>query len=350
MSNQTKIAVFGVGRWGVHLLRDFLEHPSAQVVAVVDPEKENLVAAAKRFGLDDRVVLTTQWQDVMELKAVEAVAIATPASTHYPLITAALQQKFHVLAEKPLTLNVAESVQLCRLAQQQQRQLVIDHTYLFHPAVLQGKAAIAAHKLGSLRYAYAARTHLSPVRYDVDAVWDLAIHDIAILNYWLGAIPCEVQARGQVWLQPESHSSSLFPHGLADVAWVTLTYPSGLQATIHLCWLNPDKQRRLSLVGDRGTLIFDELAAEPLSIQHGQLEQQGKQFVPVQQRREVLDLPLGEPLKQVCNHFLDCVQQNQPSEISPGWLGAELTQILVALSESMRQNGQAIALQPLVRC
>ena len=344
MSHQTGIAVFGVGRWGVHLLRNFLQNPRSQVVAVVDPQAKNLTAAAQKFDLDQQVLLTTDWREAMDLDEVEGVAIATPATTHYPMIAAALKQGFHVLAEKPLTLKVEESVQLCRLAAQQRKQLVIDHTYLFHPAVLAGKAAISA--LGDLRYGYAARTHLSPVRQDVDALWDLAIHDIAILNYWLGELPCEVQAKGQVWLQPALGQPD-FPHGLADVVWATLIYPTGFRATLHLSWLNPDKQRRISLVGSQGALIFDELAAEPLFLQHGQFEQPGSHFIPVNQRRESLNLPPGEPLQQVCDHFLTCVQQNQPSEISSGWLGAELVQILSALSESMRQEGVAIALQPL---
>ncbi|NJR51023.1 MAG: Gfo/Idh/MocA family oxidoreductase [Leptolyngbyaceae cyanobacterium CSU_1_3] len=353
MSDQTKIAVLGVGRWGIHLLRNFLENPRSQVVAVVDPHAENLAAAAKRFDLGEETLLTTDWHKAMTLDGIEGVAIATPAATHDSLITSALKAELHVLAEKPLTLNLEESVQLCRLAAQQQRQLVIDHTYLFHPAVTQGKAAIATQKLGDLRYGYAARTHLAPVRQDVDALWDLAIHDIAIFNTWLGELPCEVRANGQVWLQPgarlEAHPSDLFPQGLADVAWVTLSYPSGFQATLHLSWLNPDKQRRISIVGSQGTLIFDELASESLSIQHGQLEQQGTSFVPIAQSREVLELPPGEPLKQVCDHFLTCAQQNQPSEISSGWVGAELVQILAALSASMRQGGRSMPLQPLRR-
>lgn len=335
---RTGIAILGVGRWGVHLLRNFLENPLARVVAIADPNPENLSRASAQFSLD-RVVLTHDWQTALETEGVEAVAIATPAETHFSLVTAALKQKLHVLSEKPLTLTVEESVQLCRLAEQQHRQLVIDHTYLFHPAVLRGKAVIQAKELGDLRYGYATRTHLSPVRSDVDALWDLAIHDIAIFNHWLGETPCQVQARGTGWLQ----------EGLSDVVWVTLTYPSGFEATIHLGWLNPDKQRRLCVVGSQGALIFDELSPESLSIQWGQLARQEQHFVPTNQRREGLSLPLGEPLQQVCDHFLTCVRHNQPSEISSGWLGAELVHCLVGLTRSMQQNGRSVSLQPLIR-
>lgn len=320
------IALFGVGRWGSHLLRNFLEHPEARVVAIVDPSLEQLEAVAQRFELDQRVFLTTQWQDVLELSGLEAVAITTPATTHNELITAALKQNLHVLAAKPLTLSFSESIQLCKLAEQQQRQLIVDHTYLFHPAVIRGREAVR--KLGKLRYGYSTRSHLSPVRSDVDALWDLAIHDIAILNFWLGESPCVVEAKGSIWLQ----------EGLADTVWATLTYPSGFQATLHLSWLNPDKQRRSCIVGENGALIFDELAPDQLTVQWGKFDEQ---FKPIEQSREVLELPKQEPLQEVCNHFLECVKHDRASEVSSGWLGAELVKILVALSESMRL-GKAI--------
>jgi predicted dehydrogenase len=344
MSNPIRVAVFGVGRWGVHLLRNFLAHPAAKVVAIVDPHADNLAKVAQQFALDD-VFLATNWQEVMGLADLDAGVIATPAATHHMLITHALKQGLHVLAEKPLTLEVAAAVQLCRLAEQQQRQLVIDHTYLFHPAVLAGKQVLQTTGLGDLRYGYAARTHLGPVRQDVDVLWDLAIHDIAIFNYWLGAMPCRVQAIGHSWLQCAAVDA--FPQGLADTVWLTLTYPNGVQVTVHLCWLNPDKQRRLGLVGSQGTLIFDELIADPLTVQWGALAQPGQSFVPVNQAHQVLELPAAEPLNQVCTHFLACVQANQPSEISSGWLGAELVQILAAASESMQQGGRAIDLRLL---
>lgn len=327
--SQSTIALFGVGRWGVHLLRNFLQHPDVRVVAVVDPCVEQLKSVAQRFELDQRVFLTTQWQDALELNGLDAVAIITPATTHNTLITAALKQNLHVLAAKPLTLSVAESLQLCRLAQQQQRQLVIDHTYLFHPAVIRGRELIRSGKLGSLRYAYATRSHFSPVRSDVDAMWDLAIHDLAILNFWLSETPCRVEVKGSTWLQK----------GLADTVWATLTYPSGFEARLHLSWLNPDKQRRSCLVGEKGSLIFDELAQDQLTVQWGRFDET---FKPIAQSCEVLELQNQEPLQQVCNHFLDCVRHDRTSEISSGWLGAELVQTLVAMSESMQEGGTAI--------
>lgn len=343
------IAVLGAGRWGVHLIRNFLENPQAKLVAVVDPNLDRLQDLRSRHQLNDNVTLATDWEKVRQLPGLQAVVIATPASTHYSLVTDALQQGYHVLAEKPLTLDPAECAQLCRLAAQQQRQLVIDHTYLFHPAVERGKEIIHKGILGDLRYGYAARTHLGPVRSDVDALWDLAIHDICIFNSWLSQTPIKVQATGTVWLQKVDENSAAsdspvaIPQGLADLVWVTLTYPSGFQLFIHLCWLNNDKQRRLVVAGSKGSLIFDELSKEaPLTIEHGTFELINNRFNPINQRREIVTIEPAEPLKQVCQHFITCINQNKPSPISSGLVGTQLVQTLSALTRSLKEGGVPI--------
>ncbi len=325
--NAVKVALFGVGRWGSHWLRHLQAHPQAELVAVVDASSERLNSLSQQYRFT-QTLTTTDWQKVLDLPEVEAVVVATPAATHYGLIQAALERGCHVLAEKPLTLSPSEAVQLCQLAEQQQRQLVVDHTYLFHPAVQQGRTVVRQ-SLGELRYGYAARTHLGPVRQDVDALWDLAIHDIAIFNYWLNATPVQVQAQGTNWLQA----------GLADLVWVKLTYPNGFEATVHLCWSNPDKQRRLNLVGSQAALLFDELAASPLQLLQGQL---GPNFAPWGLEQQAIVLEPVEPLQAVCSHFLDCVQQNRASDLSSGWLGATLVKILAALTESLQQNGKPV--------
>jgi predicted dehydrogenase len=348
---KTKIAVLGVGRWGINLLRNFLEHPDALLVAVVDRNPERLAVCQEQFNLDAGVVLATDWDAINRSREIEAVAIATPASTHYSLIADALRQGYHVLAEKPLTLDVAECLELCHLAEQQQRQLIVDHTYLFHPAVERGKEVVQSGRLGELHYGYATRTHLGPVRHDVDALWDLAIHDLTIFNTWLGHLPMKVQATGRTWLQrgngEESPLSS--PKSLADFVQVTLTYPTGFQASIHLCWLNPDKQRRLGVVGTRGTLIFDEMhSLTPLILHHGHLEDNGNRFTPRNQYCEVLDIEATEPLRLVCDRFLRTIRSSQPSPSSSGWIGAQLVQILSCLSQSLQQGGQPVVVPQLV--
>ena len=373
----------GAGRWGVNLIRNFLNHPNSQVLAVVDPNRDSLVAVQKQFNLDASVILAADWSQVQALPGLEAVAIATPASTHYTLAAAALQQGYHVLAEKPLALNLTEAIELCQLAEKQQRQLFVDHTYLFHPAVARGQRIIQQHQLGKLRYGYAQRTHFEPVRHDVDALWDLAVHDIAIFNNWLEQTPILVRAMGTVFPKEEVRCPSFDvrrhkeeginkeaateienpfapslltvnpAEKLADLVLVTLTYPDGFQAFIHLCWLNPDKQRRLTVVGSLGTLIFDEMSPEtPLIVQRGTLDCGGKENNSFEsaiapqphslRHREVLNLESAEPLQRVCDRFLNCVQTNTPCPTSSGSASVELIRILSTLSKSLELGGQPL--------
>lgn len=335
MKQATGIAVFGVGRWGVHLVRNFLQHPDARLVAIADLNPEHLTAVRDRYHLSENIVLTQDWQSVLEIPEVEAVAISTPATTHYNLIKAALESGCHVFVEKPLTLDKNQCLELCQFAEQQQRQLFIDHTYLFNPAVVGGKKVMESGCLGQLRYGYAARTNLGPVRQDVDAMWDLAIHDLAIFNNWLGELPASVRATGMRWLQKD----------LADVVWVKLMYKSGFEATIHVCWLNPDKQRRLCVVGSQGTLVFDEmLKEEMLAVHYGQFKCEGDRFIPVDQHREIVHLEAAEPLGKVCHHFISCVRENRRSPISSGWVGSELVSVLNALTKSLNEQGQPITI------
>ena len=406
------IAVLGAGRWGVNLIRNFLEHPNSQVLAVIDPNQDSLAAVQKQFDLDDSVILAADLSQLQGLPGLDAVAIATPASTHYTLAAAALRQGYHVLVEKPLALNLSEAIELCQLAEKQQRQLFVDHTYLFHPAVDRGQIVIQQHQLGKLRYGYAQRTHFEPVRHDVDALWDLAVHDIAIFNTWLGQSPIQVKAIGTVFPKEEGSSATdsvtdvteegssatdsvtdvteegrrkkeeeinqeevaaeienqfassrmtVNPsEGLADLVWVTLTYPDGFQAFIHLCWLNPDKQRRLTVVGSLGTLIFDEMSLEtPLILQRGNhncsgeednyfesaLAKPSKRIAPQPtslRHREVLNLESAEPLRRVCDRFLNCVHTNTPCPTSSGSASVELIRILSTLSKSLELGGQPL--------
>ncbi|MBE9064532.1 Gfo/Idh/MocA family protein [cf. Phormidesmis sp. LEGE 11477] len=334
------LVLLGAGRWGTHLLRNFLNHPQIRLRAVVEASESRLAALADQLhGTGVKVI--SDWQAAMALEGVVGCAIATPAATHYKLIEAALEHNLHVLAEKPLTLDIASSKALCTLAAQQNRQLVIDHTYLFHSVVTTGKTALK--NLGTPRYGYATRTHLGPVRQDVDTLWDLAIHDISIFNYWLGERPIKVQAQGSSWLQPQINTP-LSPNGLADQVWCRLQYPSGFEATIHLCWANPDKQRRLAVVCDQATLIFDEMnKAAPLIQQNGSFTQNNNQFTPQNLSTQPVESPATEPLRKVCDHFVTCIQQNQPSAISSAEIGTQLVSVLAALSDSMKQNGEWIS-------
>ncbi|NJL44893.1 MAG: Gfo/Idh/MocA family oxidoreductase [Leptolyngbyaceae cyanobacterium SM2_3_12] len=340
MTSSINLAIFGLGRWGTHLLRNFLALPQAKVIAIVDPDPQRLEQIRWLYSLPPTVRSYEKWEPAMALPDLDAVVIATPASTHYVLIKRALEHRLHVLSEKPMTLDSSTSAELCRLATTQQRQLVVDHTYLFHPAVQQGQVLCQNQQLGTLRYAYATRTNLGPVRTDVDAFWDLAIHDLAILNHWLGHLPTQVLAWGQAWLQP--HATAQFPSGLRDTGWLRLTYPQNLEAMLHISWLNPDKQRRLALVGDQGTLILDEMTPNAMLALHpGSIGTAEQSFTPNPQPQQVIALDTVEPLAEMGRHFLTCALNNQPSPISSGNMALALVRLIEATSQSAA-TGQPI--------
>lgn len=327
------LAIFGLGRWGTHLLRNFLTLPAARVVALVDPNPQRLQDLRDRFSLADTLTCYDSWPQAMAHRDLDAVVIATPAATHYSMIKAALEARLHVLSEKPLTLESTTGAALCQLAQTQRRQLMVDHTYLFHPAVQRGRELCPL--LGLLRYGYAARTNLGPVRPDADIFWDLAIHDLSIVNHWLGQTPTAVEAWGQAWLQPQPQPQ--FPSGLRDMGWLRLIYPGNghcpLEVTVHVSWANPDKQRRLVLVGDRGALAFDESPqAHRLTFYHGQFQTPTAPFVPNGPQVEELAVAPTEPLSQMCAHFLDCVGRNSQSPVSAGTMATGILQIMEAIS------------------
>ncbi|ASC69696.1 scyllo-inositol 2-dehydrogenase (NAD(+)) [Halomicronema hongdechloris C2206] len=338
-----KLVLLGVGRWGHHLLRNLLNLPQVEVAAVADHDPQRLKTVQQTFALPPSTHLLSSWPEALALPGIEAVVVATPAVTHYPLIRAALERGLHVLAEKPLTLEVSTCKILCQLARQRQRQLIVDHTYLFHPAVQQGHQFLQQAPLGSLRYGYASRTNLGPIRHDVNALWDLAIHDIAIFSHWLQEWPMQVTAQGRTWLPQFSSQDPAKP--LYDLVWCTLIYPSQFQVTLHLSWLNPDKQRRLCVVGERGTLVFDESNATPLVVNWGQLQAtDAGNWIPQGLHHQVLPLSPAEPLHNVCRHFLDQVELSTPSPISSGTLATKLVRVLAALSQSLAQGGQIIPL------
>jgi predicted dehydrogenase len=347
-----QIAVLGAGRWGRHFVRHFSQHPHAQLVAVADPNAAALAAVAAQTPQTDAIAWDTSSQALLDrADTFQAIVIATPAITHFALVQTALERGLHVLVEKPLTFSPADCLTLDRQAQAMGRCLFVDHTYGFHPAVTQGAIAVQSGILGDLRYGYGARTHLGPVRQDVDALWDLAIHDLTIFSLWLGENPCAVTAQGRTWLQPgdrphQPTDPSDRPHpptGLAD--WVNLTwdYPSGRCTTLQVGWSNPDKQRRLALVGSAGTLIFDELrSAAPLVVRGGHLVSSETGWHPDDHGEQILEVSAGEPLRLVCDQFLAAIAGAPVPQVAQARQAAAWVAVLAATSQSLHARGQRV--------
>jgi len=338
------VAVVGAGHWGPNLIANFERSGRSRVIRVVDRDASRLEAVRARFP---SVRTGTDFAEMVADPAVDAVVIATPTQTHHALARAALEADKHVLVEKPLTDAVATSRALCALAEERGRVLLVGHVFVYNPAARRVKEAILGGDLGRIYYVSMVRTNLGPIRVDVDAAWDLAAHDIALASWWLDAEPRSVTAAG----------GSFINAGIADVVFATLRYPGDVLVQLHASWLNPRKARDITVVGDRKMLTFDDMNLdEPLRVYDKQVaeERSRPDFVDSFEsfRMSVRDgdvtalpVPPGEPLRNECEHFLDCVIDGK-TPLSGGVEGLAVVRALDALSRSLAEGGRAVALEP----
>ncbi len=331
------VAVLGAGHWGPNLIRNFNDAERSRVAWVSDLDADRLAAVGRRYP---GVSLTADASQAIADPAVDAVVVATPTRTHYALVRAALESGKHVFVEKPLTANLGEAEELAALAERTRRVLLVDHVFLYNPAVRQTKAYLDAGELGGVRYVSCVRTNLGPVRVDVNASWDLAAQDVAILDYWLGALPLQVAARGGTWLNA----------GIEDAVFAVLRYPGNVLAHLHCSWLHPRKTREITVVGDRKMLRYDDLDfVEPLRLydKHVAEERTKAAFVDTIEgfRSIVRDgdvliprVQMGEPLRAACERFLDCIERDE-KPLTDGRLGANVVRVLEAIERSIRGGG-----------
>ncbi len=281
---------------------------------------------------------------VMDSADIDAVAISTPTRTHYPLVRQALLAGKHVLVEKPITDDLASAIELEKLAEERARVLLVGHVFLYNPGVETVKRYLDEGRLGRPYYIAMVRTNLGPIRKDVNASWDLASHDISIANYWLESHPLSVSARGGAWINP----------GIPDAVFATLEYPENVLVSLHVSWLNPRKERDVTVVAEHKMLTLDDTNdQEPIRIYD-------KGVVDERVRDEVIDtvgqfrsmvhegeiviprVSLGEPLKAECDHFLDCVQRGVAPRTGPG-PAIEVVRVLDAIDRSIRLAGASVS-------
>ncbi|MGA2409596.1 MAG: Gfo/Idh/MocA family oxidoreductase [Candidatus Binataceae bacterium] len=241
-----RIGVIGCGHWGPNHVRNFGRLPGVEMAAVADLDIARL--AAMRY-IQPSLRLETDAKAIIGSGDIDAVVIATPTSTHYPLARAALASGKHVLCEKPLCLHQTEARELDATARSQGLILMVGYTFLFNAGIAALNKLIAQDDLGKVYYLSAVRTNLGPIRSDVNAIYDLATHDIAIFNWLLKGIPRRVQAAGGSFIQK----------GIEDVVTICLEYPHGVFGTIHVSWLNPRKVRQMSVVGALRMATWDDL-------------------------------------------------------------------------------------------
>lgn len=248
------LAVVGVGRWGPNLLRCFHEDTRCRVLYAVDGSASRLALVREHYPA---VSTTDSLALALGDPGVDAIAIATPALTHFPICRQALAAGKHCLVEKPLTPSLQEARELVAQAESQRLILAVGHVFLYNPSVRMVKQYIDEGVLGEISYLSMARTNLGPPDIDVDAAWDLATHDISIANFWLGTAPVRVTARGGAWVRS----------GQVDSVFATLEYPGGQLTHLMASWLNPRKVRDITVVGRKLMVTIDDMSQhEPLRV------------------------------------------------------------------------------------
>jgi predicted dehydrogenase len=332
------VGVIGCGRWGQHYLRIFSELPSCEVMAMNDSDLEQLTSMHNGYPDAEAIVEAHQ---VFTLDGVDAVVIATPASTHYRLVKEALHAGKHVLVEKPFVLGVEEGEELVELAEKLGRMLMVGHVFLYNPGIRKLKEYMSGpDNLGDVYYLYAARTNLGPIRQDVNVIWDLAPHDISIFSYLLGRKPLYVNAVGSRFLH----------NGLEDVAFITLTYPGGVVGHIHVSWANPHRVRQIAVVGSRKRLVFDDLdTLEKVRIYEKGVEYSRSDrgdfsdFILSIRDGNILSpvVEAGEPLKEQCIDFIRSIQTKIPPAANARQ-GLEGVRVLTAIQRSLEAEGARV--------
>jgi predicted dehydrogenase len=338
------VAVVGAGYWGPNLVRNFQGSPEFRLVSLCDLD---LARAKKVVGGYSTVEVTADLGTVLTDERVQAVAIATPAGTHLDVAMAALQAGKHVLVEKPLAASHADGVRLVDEAERRGLTLMCDHTYCYTPAVTRIREAVRSGELGDVHYFDSVRINLGLVQRDIDVLWDLAPHDLSILDFVLpdGVRPVEVSA----------HGADPIGAGRACVAYLTLRLNTGAIAHIHVNWLSPIKLRTTIIGGSKRTLVWDDLnPSQRLGIFDRGVDVAAPDELGADERRNMLvsyrsgdmvapALPEREALGQMAAQFATSIRTGEASP-TDGRAGLRVLEILEAASQSLANAGAAVPL------
>jgi predicted dehydrogenase len=333
-----RIAVLGAGHWGPNLIRNFHNKQTSEVLWVIDLDLHRLEQVRVRFP---DVEVSLESSDALMDPRVDAVVITTPTSTHYRLAKAALEAGKHVLVEKPVTNDITQGEELLQIAAAARRVLLVGHVFVYNAAVQRVKQYLNDGALGRVYYISMVRTNLGPIRMDVNAAWDLAAHDISIVNYWLASKPLSASAVGGVYINT----------GVEDAVFATLRYPGDILVNLHASWLNPRKARDITLVGDKQMLTFDDMnLSEPIRIYDKQVADTlvHPTFVDsfVSFRASVREgnvvipkVAMSEPLRAECDHFIECIL-GKTEPLSDGRAGVAVVRALEAIDRSVKNHGR----------
>ncbi len=332
------IGVIGYGYWGPNLVRNFAEIPDAQVRTVSDFKPELLAKVQARYPT---IQTTTDCRDIFTDPKIDAVAIATPVSTHFDLALTALKAGKHVMVEKPMTVSSEQAVQLVEEAEKRNLVLMVDHTFVYTGAVSKMHELIHTNVLGDIYYYDSVRVNLGLFQHDVNVIWDLAVHDLSIMDYVLPSQPYAVSATGMSHISGEPE----------NIAYLTLFFENNLIAHININWLAPVKVRRTMISGSQRMIVYDDLEpSEKLKIYDKGITVNGNSESMYQMligyRAGDMWAPrleVTEALRTEGLHFINCIKKGE-SPITDGKVGLRVVKILEAATQSMKNQGQLVPL------
>lgn len=331
------IAVIGYGYWGPNLVRNFVEAPNANVIMVADAKPENLTRVTSRYPT---IQTSTSASDIFNHADIDAVAIATPVNTHYDLALQALQAGKHVLVEKPMASSSAQAQHLIDEANKRNLVLMVDHTFVYTGAVRKMADLVRSGELGDILYYDSTRINLGLFQHDVNVIWDLAVHDLSIIEYVLNKEPRAVSATGISHVQGEPE----------NIAYLTIYYDDNLLAHVNVNWLAPVKVRRTLIGGTKQMIVYDALEPiETIKIYDKGIDikttediyrtlisyRTGDMYSPKIEATEALQLE--------SQHFIDCIENGTTPE-TDGQAGLRVVKILEAASQSIKNRGGVVEL------
>ena len=335
-ADKVRVGVVGLGYWGPNLARNFDRLPGAELAYCCDLDQTNL---AKARSLYPEAVVTDDLDRLLTDDTLDAIVVATSVPTHYALGKRVLDAGKHAFIEKPIALRAADAQDLLDRAGQNGVKLMVGHLLEYHPAVNKMKELIDAGELGRVFYAYANRLNLGKVRTDENALWSLGPHDVSVLNYLTGDEPEEVSARGECYLQDD----------VEDVVFGYIRYANGMVGHLHVSWLDPHKSRKITVVGEKKMVVFDDMESErKLTIYDKGATTTRTKF---ETYGEFVTLHFGdiyipkigndEPLRVECQHFVDAIV-NDTTPRSDGRDALNVVKVLDAMELSLREGGRPV--------
>ncbi len=334
-----RVGVIGLGYWGPKLARNFRNLPGVKMAMASDVRQERLDDLNKVYP---DIAYTRNYKDLLN-DAIDAVVIATPVYTHYDLAREALMAGKHVFVEKPLTTNSSHGEELVRLAEEKKLRLMVGHTFVYNPGVEAVKRVIQAGELGNVYYLNSTRVNLGLLQPDINVMWDLAPHDLSILNHILDDDPVKVSALGSVYVNKSRN--------LPEVVYINLRYKNDMIANLRVSWLDPVKIRRLTVVGSKKMLVYDDISDNKVMLYDKGVEVPPYSITEEEFQASYRNGPESavpyewvEPLHAECDHFIDCIRTGGCPR-SDGEKGLKVVKILESAQRSLLNGGQELLIE-----